>query len=101
MRRLPRPSLEGPAVARALYTGPFIDDLAALPEYAIDAVRVRCEAVAEFPGVGSTLIEPSLIRAYGSSCFKAVACGYDVLYERLDDQGAVVFLGIVPQRKVR
>ena len=29
------------------------------------------------------------------------AAGYDVLYERLDEQDAVVFLGIVPQRKVR
>lgn len=101
MRHLRRPPREGRTVARALYTGPFIDDLVGLPEYAFGAVRARCEVAAEFPGIGSSLLEPSLVRVYGASCLKLVACGYDILYERLDDRDSVVFLGIVPQRRAR
>ena len=91
----------GTVVARVLFTGPFLDDAAGLPDYALAEVRAKCAMVEEFPGVGSALVELSLRRAYGSTCLKLAAAGDDVLYERLDEQDAVVFLGIVPQRKVR
>lgn len=91
----------GVVVARALFTGPFLDDAAGLPDYVLDEVRDKCAMAEEFPGIGSALVELSLRRSYGSTCLKLAAAGYDVLYERLDEQDAVVFLGIVPQRKVR
>lgn len=61
--------------------------------------------VESFPGVGSSLVEPSLRHAYGSTCLKVVAAGYDVLYERgekgKDGEEIVDILGIVSQRAVR
>ena len=100
-RRLQRLLDAGTVVARALFTGPFLDDAAGLPDYALAEVRAKCAIAEEFPGAGSALVELSLRRSYGSTCLKLSAAGYDVLYERLDEQDAVVFLGIVPQRKVR
>ena len=101
MPHLQRLFVAGAFVARALFTEPFLDDAAGLSDYALSEVRVKCAMVEEFPGVGSALVELSLRRAYGSTCLKLAAAGYDILYERLDEQDAVVFLGIVPQRKVR
>jgi hypothetical protein len=88
-------------VARGIYTGPFIDDVAGLPESIAEEVRVKCESAENFPGVGSSLIEPSLRHTYGNTCLKLLVPGYEVLYERVDAEDVIVFLGVIPQRTLR
>ena len=89
---------EGPSVTRMRFSGPFLDELA--------------ELVESFPGVGSSLLEPLLVRAFGRGCLKVSAVGYDVIYERSgegdeDDRGngegdeTVSVLGIIKQRRIR
>lgn len=93
-------------VAKLLFTAPFLDDLAQLDERVEAEVWRKLELVQSVPGVGTSLVEPQLIRSYGTSCLKIAVFGYDVLYERhpsADDAGDefVVVLGIISQRRVR
>lgn len=88
-------------MARGIYTGPFIEDVAGLPAQVASEIQAKCLAAEEFPGVGSALVEPSLRRAYGGTCLKLLIAGYEVLYECIDPEGVVIFLGVVPQRRVR
>lgn len=93
-------------MARLLLADSFLDDLAALDERVEDAVWAQLELVQAFPGVGSSLVEPMLVHAFGKRCLKVAARGYDVLYERagacMDNEEETVYvLGIVSQRKVR
>ena len=102
MRRLRR---EGLAVARLLLTSSFLDDVAGLDPRAEEAVWAKLRLVASFPGVGSSLIEPSLTSAFGDSCLKVSALMYDILYKRMeageDGDEVVVVAGVIPQRRVR
>ena len=79
----------------------FLEDLADLPENVIDAMWAELGVISEFPGVGSSLLEPYFRNSYGPQCLKVAVCGYDVLYRRRDDQGEIHVLGVVPQRCVR
>lgn len=91
-------------MARLLFSGPFLDDAAELSEAAEAEVWAKLELVETFPGVGSSLIEPVLLRAFGPSCLKVAAAGHDIIYERDgsgDKDELVRVLGIVPQRRVR
>ena len=102
-------------MARLKFTRPFLEELSALDVRVENEVWRKLALVGAFPGVGSSLLEPSLIKTFGQSCLKVNALGYDVIYERLgaDDErrsggsGAVeadeivAILGIVPQRQVR
>ena len=93
-------------MAKLLFTAPFLDDLAQLDERVEAEVWRKLELVQNVPGVGTSLVEPQLIRSYGTSCLKIAVFGYDVLYERhpsADDAGDefVVVLGIISQRRVR
>ncbi len=91
-------------MARLLFSGPFLDEVAELSEAAEAEVWAKLKLVETFPGVGSSLIEPVLLRAFGPSCLKVAAAGYDIIYER-DGGGErdelVRVLGIVAQRRVR
>ena len=96
----------GLLVAKLLFAAPFLDDLAQLDERAETEVWRKLELVQNVPGVGTSLVEPQLIRSYGTSCLKIAVFGFDVLYERhpaADDVGNefVVVLGIISQRRVR
>lgn len=99
-------------MARLRFTQPFLEELSALDARVEDEAWRKLALVEAFPGAGSSLLEPSLVKAFGRSCLKVNALGYDVIYERLGadehqagDSGTaeeiVVILGIVPQRKVR
>lgn len=91
-------------MARLVFSGPFLDEMAALDEAAEAEVWEKVRLVEAFPGVGSSLIEPVLVRAFGERCLKVAAAGYDVLYERdgsAEKDELVCFLGIVAQRRVR
>lgn len=90
-------------MVRMRFSGLFLDELAALPERVETEVWQKLQLVQDFPGVGSSLIEPMLIRAFGDSCLKVTAAGFDILYERtsVGDEGVVDVLGIVSQRRVR
>jgi len=88
-----------------IYTTPFLEDLSSLDEARENAIWEKILLVESFPGVGSSLIEPSLLTAFGEAILKVSAAGYDVLYERLgrDESNTEVVrvLGIVPQRAIR
>lgn len=96
-------------MARLLFAGPFLDGMEGLSEAAEAEVWAKLELVEAFPGVGSSLIEPMLLRAFGPNCLKVAAAGYDVIYERDGDERdggggeeeLVRFLGLVVQRRVR
>lgn len=90
-------------MARLVFAEPFFDELAQTSEAVEEEVWRKLALVRDFPGVGSALVEPSLRRAFGGSCLKVVARGYDVLYERVGegDDEVVHVLGIVSQRRVR
>lgn len=102
-------------MARLRFTQPFLEELSALDMRVEDEVWRKLALIEAFPGAGSSLVEPSLTKAFGQSCLKINALGYDVIYERLgtDDERRgngsgsdeadeiVAILGIVPQRKVR
>lgn len=103
---------EGPSVTRMRFSGPFLDELAELDESAEARIWEKLELVESFPGVGSSLLEPLLVRAFGRGCLKVSAVGYDVIYERSgegdeDDRGngegdeTVSVLGIIKQRRIR
>ena len=94
------------------FSGPFLDKLAELDESAEARIWEKLELVESFPGVGSSLLEPLLVRAFGRGCLKVSAVGYDVIYERSgegdeDDRGngegdeTVSVLGIIKQRRIR
>lgn len=57
-------------VAKLLFTAPFLDDLAQLDERVEAEVWRKLELVQSVPGVGTSLVEPQLIRSYGTSCLK-------------------------------
>lgn len=93
-------------MARLLFAESFLDDVSRLDRRVEDMVWAQLELVQAFPGVGSSLVEPMLVQAFGERCLKVTAAGYDVLYERSgaqDDGGeeTVCVLGIVSQRRVR
>lgn len=91
-------------MARMRFSAPFLDELADLSERVENEVWLKLELVRDYPGVGSSLVEPSLRRAFGDACLKVTACGYDVLYERRtaeEGEELVDVLGIVAQRRVR
>lgn len=92
-------------MARLRFSEEFLDSLVELDGRAEDAVWKRLALVGSFPGVGSSLVEPSLRHAYGPSRLKVAAAGYDVLYERgardADGEEVVCVLGVVGQRTVR
>lgn len=90
-------------MARMVYAAPFLQDLAQLDERREALVWEKLSLIEAFPGVGSSLVEPSLMRAFGEAILKVSATGYDVLYERHGDTGneTVHVLGLIPQRAVR
>lgn len=92
-------------MARLRFSEEFLDSIAGLDERVEEAVWAKLVLVEGFPGVGSSLVEPSLRHAYGPSCLKIMVAGYDVLYERgpkdKDGEEIVDVLGIVSQRAVR
>lgn len=97
--------ISGPPVARLRFSEELLESLAGLDKRVEESVWKKLALVQGFPGVGSSLVEPSLRHAYGSACLKVVAAGYDVLYERgekgNDGEEVVDVLGIVNQRAVR
>ena len=97
--------ISGPPVARLRFSEEFLESLAGLDSRVEERVWEKLALVESFPGVGSSLVESSLRHAYGSTCLKVVAAGYDVLYERgekgADSEEVVDILGIVSQRAVR
>ncbi len=92
-------------MARLRFSEEFLESLAGLDSRVEERVWEKLALVESFPGVGSSLVESSLRHAYGSTCLKVVAAGYDVLYERgekgADSEEVVDILGIVSQRAVR
>lgn len=92
-------------MARLRFSEEFLESLAGLDERVEESVWKKLAPVQDFPGVGSSLVEPKLRHAYGPACLKVVAAGYDVLYERgekdADGVEVVDVLGIVSQRAVR
>lgn len=95
-------------MARLQFARPFLEELSLLDEAAEQEVWRKLELVGRVPGVGSSLVEPMLRTAFGNSCLKIAAAGYDVLYERVQDgeeehatEEIVRVLGIVAQRRVR
>lgn len=92
-------------MARLRFSEEFLESLAALDQRVENVVWEKLALVEVFPGVGSSLVEPSLRHAYGPTCLKVVAAGYDVLYERgrqgPDGDEVIDILGIVSQRAVR
>lgn len=94
-------------MARLQFARPFLEDLSLLDEAVELEVWRKLELVERVPGVGSSLVEPMLRTAFGDSCLKIAAAGYDVLYERTQGgkEGAaeeiVRVLGIIAQRRVR
>ena len=92
-------------MARLRFSEEFLESLAGLDSRVEERVWEKLALVESFPGVGSSLVESSLRHAYGSTCLKVVAAGYDVLYERgekgNDGEEVVDVLGIVNQRAVR
>lgn len=91
--------------ARLRFSREFLQTLAGLDERVEDGVWEKLALVEAFPGVGSALVEPSLRHAFGPSCLKVVAAGFDILYERSEPDAdgieTVDVLGIVSQRAVR
>ena len=90
-------------MARMVYTVPFLQDLSGLDEAREAAIWEKLGLVEAFPGVGSSLVEPSLVRTFGDAILKVSAAGYDVLYERKGDIGSETgrVVGMVSQRAVR
>lgn len=92
-------------MARLRFSDEFLDFLVELDGRVEEEVWKKLALVGSFPGVGSSLVEPSLRHAYGPSCLKVSAMGLDVLYERgakgADGEEVVDVLGIVSQRAVR
>lgn len=91
-------------MARMAYSGPFLDELAALPARDEGEVWAKLALVESFPGVGSSLVGPSLARAFGPGCLKISAAGLDIVYERCGGEGddeLVRVHGVVAQRRVR
>ena len=88
-------------MAKMTFTSVFLDEVAELPAYAEEAVWDKASLVAAFPGVGSSLVEPSLRAAFGPDCLKVNAAGYDVLFDYDRQNETVAFLGVVNQRAVR
>lgn len=60
----------GLLVAKLLFTAPILDDLAQLDERVEAEVWRKLELVQNVPGVGTSLVDPQLIRSYGTSCLK-------------------------------
>lgn len=88
-------------MARAVFTEPFLDGVSLLPGYAEEVVWEKVGLVASFPGVGSSLVEPTLRSAFGPDCLKVNAAGYDVLFDYDRQADSACFLGVVHQRAVR
>lgn len=92
-------------MARLRFSEEFLESLARLDGRVEESVWVKFALVENFPGVGSSLVEPTLRRAYGPACLKVAAAGIDVVYERgekgADSVEVVDILGIVSQRAVR
>lgn len=105
MRRRRPSRTGGPPVARLRFSEEFLESVAGLDGRAEDAVWEKLALVGAFPGVGSSLVGPTLRHAYGPTCLKVAAAGYDVLYERgardADGEEVVCVLGVVGQRTVR
>ena len=101
MQLVPKLPAEEPPVTREVFTSSFLDDVAELPERVESVVWEKVSLASSFPGVGSSLVEPSLRAAFGPDCLKVNAAGYDVLYDYDRQSDAVCFLGIVHQRAVR
>ena len=103
----PPPEQQLPRGGRRLvsmrFSGPFLDELAALSKPVEERIWSKLELVESFPGVGSSLVEPILLRAFGSKCLKVSAAGYDVIYERegSGEDEMVYALGIISQRRIR
>ena len=88
-------------MVKTTFTCAFLDEVAELPGYVEEAVWDKASLVAEYPGVGSSLVEPSLRAAFGPGCLKVNAAGFDALFD-CDRRGdTVLFLGVVHQRAVR
>lgn len=90
--------------AKLFLSTPFLQDLALLDPAFEERVWRELELVQSFPGVGSSLVEPLLVQAFGASVLKVAVGSYDVIYERIhldDGSERVNVLGIIPQRKIR
>ncbi len=92
-------------MARLRFSEEFLESLARLDGRVEQSVWEKLALVENFPSVGSSLVEPTLRRAYGPACLKVAAAGIDVVYERgekgADGVEVVDILGIVSQRAVR
>ena len=92
-------------MARLRFSEEFLESLAGLDKRVEESVWNKLALVQDFPGMGSSLVEPPLRHAYGSACLKVVAACYDVPYERgekgNDGEEVIDVLGIVNQRAVR
>lgn len=93
-------------MTRMILTRPFLEDLARLSVQTEEAIWEKLKLVEAFPGVGSSISNRMLQRAFGASCLKVTVNGYDIIYERKtrpDDtqENLVIVLGIIAQRTVR
>lgn len=91
-------------MARMSYSEPFLDEVASLSPREGEAVWAKLALVESFPGVGSSLLEAQLARAFGRGVLKVSAAGFDVVYERCEGEGEdelVRVYGLVPQRRLR
>ncbi len=86
-------------MAEVIFTEGFMDDVHLVQrEEKLDEILDRIALLKENPELGSTLLPQSIRRRFGSHVRKLVVSPFDVIYEYLPQDDAVVVLGLIHQR---
>lgn len=89
-------------MAEIVFTEGFLADAAIVErEEKLDEILGTIELLEDTPEIGSAILPASIRRRYGSQVRKLVVRPFDIIYDYLPKEGAVVILALIHQRGAR
>lgn len=84
---------------RMIYTEGFLDDAALIySDRVMSKLSNALNSIEAFPQIGSQMVPSSIKSLYGGRVRKVVVAPFDLVYEYIEDEDAVIVYGLVPFR---